>query len=152
METKQKKGISLIVLVITIIIMIILAGTIILSLTGSGIIEKAKEAKFRSNAASLNEMLQLELLNGKKDLKISDFTNDKDVNKKFVIIEDKLVYVGANENEYNIAKNSSIKALKKGTGTETDPYIVATAEDLYNVRNDLKAYYMQVCDINISKY
>ncbi len=41
----EKKGISLIVLVITIIVMIILAGAIILALNGSDIIGKATEAK-----------------------------------------------------------------------------------------------------------
>ena len=38
----NKKGISLIVLVITIVVMIILAGAVIISLTNSGIIDKAK--------------------------------------------------------------------------------------------------------------
>ena len=49
METKSKtknnkKGISLIVLVITIIVMIVLAAAVILSLSSSGIIDKANEA------------------------------------------------------------------------------------------------------------
>ena len=53
MEIKQKKGISLIVLVITIIVMIILAAAIILSLNSSGIIGKANEATKQSNNANL---------------------------------------------------------------------------------------------------
>ena len=40
----KNKGISLITLVITIIIMIILAGAIILTLTNSGIFDKANDA------------------------------------------------------------------------------------------------------------
>lgn len=39
-----------------------------------------------------------------------------------------------------------------GSGTESDPYQVATAEDLDNVRNDLTAYYIQVADIDLSEY
>ena len=39
----MKKGISLIVLVITIIVMIVLAGVIIASINNSGIIEKTNE-------------------------------------------------------------------------------------------------------------
>ncbi len=40
----MKKGISLIVLVITIIVMIILAATVVVSLTSSGIIDRANQA------------------------------------------------------------------------------------------------------------
>lgn len=42
--TKEKQGISLIVLVITIIVMIILAATIIVSLNNNEIIKNANEA------------------------------------------------------------------------------------------------------------
>ena len=42
---KQNKGISLIVLVITIIVILILASAVINSLSNSSIITKAKEAK-----------------------------------------------------------------------------------------------------------
>ena len=52
MKRLNKKGISLIVLVITIIVMIILATAIILSLNSSNIVEKAKEAKTASDMAN----------------------------------------------------------------------------------------------------
>ena len=52
---KNKSGISLIVLVITIIVMIILATAIILSLSNSGIIGKANKAKTDSDTANLKE-------------------------------------------------------------------------------------------------
>ena len=52
---KKKSGISLIVLVITIIVMIILATAIILSLSNSGIIGKANKAKTDSDTANLKE-------------------------------------------------------------------------------------------------
>ena len=51
----SKKGISLIVLVITIIVMIILATAIILSLNSSNIVEKAKEAQKSSDAANIKQ-------------------------------------------------------------------------------------------------
>jgi len=50
--SKNKRGISLIVLVITIIVMIILAAAIILSLNSSDIIGKANEAKTSSDTAN----------------------------------------------------------------------------------------------------
>lgn len=52
MKTKQKNGISLIVLVITIIVMIVLATAIILALTSNGIIEKANKAKKNTDYAN----------------------------------------------------------------------------------------------------
>lgn len=55
----QKKGISLIILVITIIVMIILAAAIILSLDGSNIIERAKEAQSSSDMATAKEIVAL---------------------------------------------------------------------------------------------
>ena len=61
MEIKQKKGISLIVLVITIIVMIILAAAIILSLNSSGIIGKANQATTESNTANKKEAASIAL-------------------------------------------------------------------------------------------
>lgn len=56
---KRNKGISLIVLVITIIVMIILAGTIILSLNNGGIIQKSEDAVRDMNEAQLRVMVQV---------------------------------------------------------------------------------------------
>ena len=56
---KTKQGVSLIVLVITIIVMIILAGTIIISLNNSGILEKANEAVEETNLANVKELTQM---------------------------------------------------------------------------------------------
>ena len=72
MKTK-KQGISLIVLVITIIVMIILAGSIILTLNNSGIINRANEAVDTSNLATIKTEVELKqaeyiLENNKQDL------------------------------------------------------------------------------------
>ena len=34
-----------------------------------------------------------------------------------------------------------------GSGTETDPYLIATKEQLNNIRNDLNAHYEMIADI-----
>ena len=59
MKLNNKKGISLIVLVITIIVMIILAAAIILSLQSSGIIERANEAKAKTDVANARQVVAL---------------------------------------------------------------------------------------------
>ena len=55
LNKENKRGISLIVLVITIIVMIILAAAIILSLSSSGIIGKANQAVKVTDKANLLE-------------------------------------------------------------------------------------------------
>ena len=60
-ETKQlnKQGVSLIVLVITIIVMIILAGVIILTLNNSGIIDQAQNAVDKTNLKEVQTLASL---------------------------------------------------------------------------------------------
>ncbi len=38
----------------------------------------------------------------------------------------------------------------QGSGTQSEPYLVQTAQDLHDVRNNLTAYYLQVEDIDLS--
>ena len=52
---KQQKGITLVALVITIIILLILAGISIATLQGSGLFDKTKEAKNASENAQIVE-------------------------------------------------------------------------------------------------
>lgn len=59
MRTNNKKGISLLVLVITILVMVILAGAIILQIRNSKITEKAEKAKVSSDNANLKEYIEL---------------------------------------------------------------------------------------------
>ncbi|MBR6641053.1 MAG: hypothetical protein IKL08_02530 [Clostridia bacterium] len=55
MKLKNKQGISLIVLVITIIVMIILAASVVITLSNSGIINKASEATGKTNRAQVEQ-------------------------------------------------------------------------------------------------
>ena len=55
----MKKGISLIVLVITIIVMIILAATVIISLTNTNIINRADQAVQLTNAKQVQDLVAL---------------------------------------------------------------------------------------------
>ena len=59
----NKKGISLIVLVITILVMIILAGVVIVSLQKNNPVEKAKKASSDTNEASIKEAVVQYALN-----------------------------------------------------------------------------------------
>ncbi len=59
MKTKEKSGISLIVLIITILVMIILAGVVVVSLQKNNPIQKAKQATYLHDAAAFKEQLSV---------------------------------------------------------------------------------------------
>ncbi len=63
LKTKEQKAITLITLIITIIVMLILAGvTINLTLGENGIFAKAKEAKIKMEIATIKEQIQMDIL------------------------------------------------------------------------------------------
>lgn len=72
MLRKENKGITLVALVITIIILLILAGISISTLTNTGIFEKAKDAKEKSEVA---EKQQSETLDS-YEKELNKYTSD----------------------------------------------------------------------------
>ncbi len=73
-ERKLQKGITLIALVITIIVLLILAGVSIATLTGdNGILTKAQTAKTKTEKASEEEQIQLAALNAAMNTKKYDY-------------------------------------------------------------------------------
>ena len=58
---KNTKGITLVALVITIIILLILAGISIQVITNTGLFEKAKEARKQNEISNIKEQIKLEL-------------------------------------------------------------------------------------------
>ncbi len=77
----KRKGISLIVLVITILVMIILAGVVIVSLSKNNPIDRAHTAKNLTNLKAIEEEINLyittEVGNSKKNLKLLPLVRDK---------------------------------------------------------------------------
>ena len=82
MKTKRKgdnKGITLIALVITIIILLILATVTILALTGeNGLFTRAKEARDETRASTILEQIALWKTNNVFDQEFNDRSEDKD--------------------------------------------------------------------------
>lgn len=74
-KIKETKGITLISLVITIIVLLLLAGVTIATLTGeNGILTRASKAKTETEIASIKEEIQTEILGvqAEKEGKIAD--------------------------------------------------------------------------------
>lgn len=64
MKTKEnKKGISLIVLIITIVVIIILAVAIIINLSNTNIVNNSNSAVIKSDIANLKQELELYISN-----------------------------------------------------------------------------------------
>ncbi len=102
---KSTRGITLIALVITIIVLLILAGVSIATLTGeNGILTRAQEAKNKTEQAEKDEKEELG--------DMEDILNE---------------YVSGLEVEQVTDENPGVL---EGTGTDTDPYIINSIEDL----------------------
>ena len=111
---KYLKGISLIVLIITIIIMIIIAGAIVLTLNSSGIISKAHTAKKSVNYKTAKELVLVEKSNYEirkrtsKGEEIGDFSE---------YAENKLIEAGYPENgegSYRVSEDGDLVVIPKG--------------------------------------
>ena len=105
---KEKRGISLIVLVVTIIVMIIIAGAVIISLTDDNVIEQATKATTNWNLSTIKEQISVENamrqsgIEGNYLPKVKDGTlrelgiEDEEWNRKLLIENEKLVYRSEN--------------------------------------------------------
>jgi len=121
---KRHKGVSLIVLVITIIVIIILAGAVILSLSANNPITQAKEATFKANIDAYNNELLLyttnqytsdttfniDNLNAVTILEVQNIFKSASAEeaKKVKIVQGKLSYIGYDENEIKWSKDMNI--------------------------------------------
>ncbi len=120
-QLKINKGITLIALVITIIVLLILAGVAIATLTGdNGIITKAQSAKTQNDKSNEKEQIDLAVLASKinNDASIDKKTLKKELEKIGEIIESgipesdeysfPLILVGKTGTEYEIYEDSHV--------------------------------------------
>ena len=109
---EQKKGISLIVLVITIIVMIILASAVIITLSNSNIITKAKEAVLKTDVKSFTQELSVSLADKKVenpslDIKKITETNVEEIKKYIPNFDEKYagkIFIQNGELVYDASK------------------------------------------------
>ena len=74
-KTKEKNGITLVALVITVVILIILAGIAISQLTGSGLLNKTLEAKEENDKQTATETINFKITN----IQISSYAENKEL-------------------------------------------------------------------------
>ena len=117
LKIKQEKGITLIALVVTIVVLLILAGvSISLVLNNNGVISKAKDAKNQYTEAQTNDEKQLNEISDWIDTKVGDTTGGGSVTKiDGVPIPEGYYYVGGTKAKgLVISDNVADKELDKG--------------------------------------
>ena len=113
-KLKQKKGITLISLVVTIIVLMILAGVSINLLFGQyGVVTRAQDAKKQTQVASITENIKLELL-------------DKQIDERNTLTQTQIEEVLLKYGTVNKNEDGSIKSITTNEGK----YEIAF-EDLY---------------------
>lgn len=134
MSEGKNLGVTLIALVITIIVLLILSGVTVSTLRlENGLIGKTEEANFKNKIVVLKEELNLTIsgenieYNGKRPAKMNVQRSEYDDESEFVhrmqeimphfdlslvntfeVIDDKLVYIGSNEQEFKWAKDMKV--------------------------------------------
>lgn len=135
-EQKQEKGITMLALVITIIVLLILAGVTISAITGDdGTIVNASKAKFRTEIRDIEEKIELEEINHNdgEDFQFGSLENliDRtDEYNEILSIEDgKLVYDSekVSDEQKEWLEEMNIQARK-------DIIPIYTAEQLKKIR------------------
>ena len=110
-KTKDNYGITLIALIITIIVLLILAGVSMSALVGdNGIISNAQLSSVMTKFSGYKEDMEMKIFGdsevyaSKDKLKEYIPTLEEKDKDKFVIIKSKLLYIGTNELESEVAK------------------------------------------------
>ena len=120
LKNKQERGITLIALVVTIVVLLILAGvSISLVLNNNGVISKAKDAKNQYAEAQTNEEKHFNEVSDWIDTKVGDTTGGDSVTKiDGVPIPEGFVYVGGTKaSGLVISDNAADKEKYKGQTT-----------------------------------
>ena len=152
---KKKKGISLIVLIITIIVMIILAGATMITLIGdNGIITQAQDAAFREEMLAIREAVNLynivSQVNGETEIDLVPLSiSDIEDNKLKDTLKLEIAYWGNYDIEVNELTPSYINSgdnfktiVTKHSDSPKELYYIEGEEDInkkyiYNKETDV---------------
>lgn len=152
-KVSNEKGITLVTLVVTIIIILILAGITIAMLTGdNGIIKKSLEARDVNNDAQELEMVQVAVQSALVDGE--GIINKKDLAKELNVKENELeennnswIYVSKNKNYYyisylgDIVKSKGIAYSNIKVGKTVSGYTGSTRDNNNQIK-EWKVYYV----------
>ena len=155
---KRNKGITLIALIVTIIVLLILAGISIGALTGdNGILGQAKIAKKDTERKGIEEQINVMVVQSTN--KKGNIDKEKLIEKlntlpegKEIVESDNKIYVVYPEYSFEIDLETGDVTQPKieksedkdpwilaGSGTESDPFLIESIEDLVAFSNNVNA-------------
>ena len=142
-----KKGITLISLVVTIIVLLILAGVTIATLTGeNGILTRASEAKEKTEEAQEKEGLELAVTSSQmEDVNTLEITEEK--------LSDAIKQQFGNNKDFSITDNGDGSFLVSMNDTQRMYYIDETGKiiDPFNGREDLKNHIIRATTLHFKE-
>lgn len=129
---KRNKGITLVALIITIIILLILAGISIVGLTKNGLFENAKIAKQKQSEQESREKLELALANARIEKETNTSFNDEYLDN---MLKEQNIIVNGNSvivDDYNfLIDREQLKIIEKTQIT------IGSIEDLITFRDNV---------------
>ena len=153
-KIKSKNGITLIALVISIIVMLILAGVSLNATIGdNGIITQAQNATYMQSVAVLEEFIQQQYVENYDTInqyenKLDGFISDSKLRNYFQkSLTDSYYFIDSNNyKEYYLIEKSALpeeirNQLKGGDTSISGTGIYAKFNDVYGITSDLKVYY-----------
>ena len=128
-KTKEQKGITLVALVITIIILLILAGISIQAITNTGLFAQAENAKRESEIANIKEQISLDIYEKQLEPPVGSITDEqlKTILEKYgrVNKEDDGTIIGITTDKgYEIL----LSDIYSGTTEEAEPPVEPTPD------------------------
>lgn len=166
MQTKEMKGITLVALVVTIVVLLILAGVSInLIIRDGGIFELTNKASKETSKASVKEKIQLEAIDSIKYENVGTFDINlfkNNLNKKLGIAEDKIIedeeniIVRTDGYKVTVNKDGQVENIEEDDGIDNQPnteYKNRTIEENYNDISKLaEKIFDNKADFNIEDY
>ena len=127
---KKQKGITLVALVITIILLLILSGITIQSITHTGIFDNAKQAELQNKRAQIIEYLKLKLMNEQTNNPFGSAEEIITATRNNVLENIKeLKKIGKEVTVEEISKEEDFKQVD-------DYFYVVVDDDIYKVEQD----------------
>lgn len=132
---KQNNGITLISLVITIIVMLILAGVTVVAVINGGLIGKAGDARDKWNDAQQNELNQMDDIE-KTIAQYTGGTSGETISKDVTEMENNNIsYIGYFADVDNDGEVDGVIFADLLVGTTSTEYTINTIEDASTVKN-----------------
>ena len=129
----KKKGISLIVLIITIVVIIILATVIIINLANTNIIGKANEAVVKSRIKNIEEAINL----WKMEQLLDNVSNNSDVKTLEDLLDDLENQKSITTEEREIIESTGKVEIGSSIIEFAKIHEISTKEDLENFRDNV---------------